>query len=190
MFISVRGTSGSGKTYAANLVLRGEGIYYPPEPVFFEERGSRPAWYVRKPLDPTRRGIAILGSYASATGGCDTLSGNDLPFIMARHLHPEYDVFAEGLLHSAEQHRTAKLHADGYPVHLFYFNISLEECLAGVNSRRAARGNLEPVNPDTTAARHRTLRLHPGRFRALGLSVTEGNRADAHAWLRGLGVVK
>lgn len=188
MIISVRGTSGSGKTHLAKMVLREPGLYGGPTPVHYPGR-ARPLYYTRDSLTPGNRGLAVLGHYESATGGCDTISGNDIPFMLCRHLHERYDVFFEGLLMSAEQHRTAKLHADGIPVHLYYLTLTLEECLAGVNARRAERGKLEPVNPDTTAARHRTLRLHPPRFRALGLSVAEGDRGGAVRWLQGLGVL-
>lgn len=188
MIISIRGTSGSGKTWLAKRLLHDEGIYHPPKLVHFKGR-KQPLYYLRDPMEPGRRGLAILGHYESATGGCDTINGNDVPFVICRHLHGEYDVFFEGLLMSAEQHRTAALHHDGLPVHLYYLTLSLEDCLAGVNQRRAERGNHDPVNPDTTAARHRTLRLHPPRFRALGLDVAEGDRAGAVKWLRGLGVL-
>jgi hypothetical protein len=189
MFISIRGTSGSGKSYLVKKTLHAPGIYHPPKPVFYSGR-KQPLYYLREPLDPGKRGLAVLGHYESATGGCDTISSNDMPFTLTRHLHERgYDVLADGLLHSAEQHRTAQLHRDGFQVHIYYLTLTIEECLAGVNARRANRGNTEPVDPSTTAARHRTLRLHPPRFRALGVNVAEGDRAGAAAWLQGLGIL-
>lgn len=189
MFISVRGTSGSGKSHLVRRALHDPGVYHPPEPVFYKGR-KQPLYYLRKPIYSGRNGLAVLGHYESATGGCDTINGNDTPFIITRHLHPQgYDVLADGLLLSAEQHRTAKLHADGIPVHLYYLTLTLDQCLAGVNQRRVERGNHDPVNPGTTAARHKTLRLHPPRFRALGVSVAEGDRLGAVRWLQDLGVL-
>lgn len=187
MILSIRGTSGSGKTTAAKRVLHESTIYHQPIPHFLAKR-KQPFYYTKEPVGD-RRGIAILGHYESATGGCDTISGNDIPFQLIRELHDQYDVFFEGLLMAAEQHRTAKLHHDGYDVRLFYFNTTLQECLDGVNARRAARGNTTPVNPETTASRHRTLRLHPPRFQAMGVRVTLGGRGDAMRWLMECGVI-
>jgi hypothetical protein len=188
VIISIRGTSGAGKTTLAKMVLHGPTIYGPPEPVHIPKR-KQPLYYRRPRLIPGRD-LVILGHYENATGGCDTISGNDIPFRIIREVHGECDVFFEGLLMAAEQKRTAALHRDGYDVRLFYLNLPISECLAGVNARRAARGVHEPVNPKTTAARHRTLRLHPPRFRAQGVHVTEGDRADAVRWLREQGVLE
>jgi len=188
LIISIRGTSGTGKTTLARRVLFDEGVYGPARQVY-KERRRVPLYYVREALAPGRRGIAILGSYENTTGGCDTISGNDIPFEMMRVIHDSYDCFFEGLLMSAEQHRTAKLHRDGYPVHLFYLNLSLEECLRSVEIRRAARGVTAPLNPKTTASRHSALRHHPPRFLAMGVNVGVGDRLAAERWLRGLGVL-
>lgn len=187
MILSVRGTSGSGKTTLAKMLLNESVIYDSPKPVHIPKR--KQPFYYKKERRGGGRGIVLLGHYESSTGGCDTISGNDIPFDLIRELHDTHDVFFEGLLMAAEQHRTAKLHHDGYDVRLFYFTLTLQECLAGVNARRAARGVTEPVNPDTTAARHRTLRLHPPRFKAMGVKVTEGSREDAVRWLRDCGVL-
>src|SRR5258708_2430353 len=110
MIISIRGTSGSGKTWLAKKILHEPGIYHPPRPVHYKGR-KQPLYYLRDAVSPDRRGIAVLGHYESATGGCDTINGNDIPFVICRTLHDRYDVFFEGLLMAAEQHRTAKLHA-------------------------------------------------------------------------------
>ena len=186
MFISPRGTSGSGKTTLARIVLDGSGVFGPREPWHAANR-KNPLYYTRRRLDGGRP-IAILGSYESPTGGCDTISGNDIPFDIARELHGEFDVFAEGLLLSAEQHRTDKLCADGIPVHLFYFDLPLETCLDGVRSRRIAKGNTSPLNPETTASRWRALRHHPTRRAASGCIVQTGDRKAGVQWLLDLGL--
>lgn len=183
MILSIRGTSGSGKTHLARLLLRSPGIYGPPVPHHVERR-KQPYFYIRPHLNGGRD-LVVLGHYESATGGVDTISGNDIPFELVReHYAKDRDVFMEGLLLSAEQHRTAKLHEDGLPVRLFYLNTSLEDCLQSVRDRRAARGNTSPLNPETTASRHRAIRTHPDRFRAKGLHVTVGTRQDAVGWLQ------
>lgn len=186
MILSVRGTSGSGKTHIAKRLLTSAGIYGDPVPHHIPRR-KQPYFYIRPHLSGGRD-LVILGHYESATGGVDTISGNDIPFELAReHFSKDRDVFMEGLLLSAEQHRTAKLHEDGIPVRLFYLNTTLEDCLASVQARRAARGNLTPLNPDTTASRHRAIRTHPDRFRAKGLHVTVGSRNEAVWWLQDSG---
>jgi hypothetical protein len=181
MILSIRGTSGAGKTTVAKRLLHDATHYGPPVPVFRGKR-KQPLFYRRGHVS-FGRPLIILGHYESATGGCDTISGNDIPFDLIRELHDEADVFFEGLLMSAERWRTLKLHTDGYDVRLFYLNLTLQECLAGVNARRAARGQTEPVNPRTTASRHSALRGHPGFFRGHGVSVTVGDRDAALRWL-------
>jgi hypothetical protein len=188
VILSVRGTSGSGKTTVAKRVLHSEGVYAPAEP-FHTKGRKQPLYYTREPLSIGQRGIALLGHYESATGGCDTISGVDKWFELARELHGLYDVFFEGLILSCEQNRTADLHREGFDVRLFYFNLTLQECLDGVVARRSAKGNTSPLNPKTTADRHRTLRLHPPRFRRMGVHVTEGCRETAVVWLREQGVI-
>lgn len=187
MFASARGTSGSGKTTLARLALRGEGVYGPAVPVHVPRR-KQPFYYTRERLDGGR-GLAVLGHYESPTGGCDTISGNQLPFDLFRNLDAAgYDVFCEGLLHSAEQHRTAGLHHEGHDVRLFYFDVPLQVCLDSVVERRLARGNTAPLNPHTTASRHRALRYHPSRFYAMGVKVTVGGRLSGVRWLIDIGL--
>ncbi len=186
MILSIRGTSGSGKTHLAKTLLHSTGIYGPP--VSHHAKGRKQPYFYIRPHLSGGRDLVILGHYESATGGVDTISGNDIPFELAReHYSQNRDVFMEGLLLSAEQHRTARLHEDGIPVRLFYLSTSLEDCLASVRARREARGNTAPLNPDTTASRHRAIRTHPDRFRAKGLHVTVGTRQQAVWWLQDSG---
>lgn len=190
MFISVRGTSGSGKTHLAKRVLHAPGLFHPPVPVFYAGRGI-PVYYTREPVDSYKRGLAILGSYENNSGGCDTLSGNDVPFMLYKHLGDRYMVFAEGLLLSAEQRRTKMLHEEGHLVELFYLTTPVQECFDSVSQRRAARGK-EPLvmHPMMDLVkRHSALRGHPARFRGLGVAAREGDRDAAVAWAQDLRIL-
>lgn len=191
MIVSIRGTSGAGKTVLARALLHDEtGQFRQARPVYAEGR-RRPMYYLRDrvDLDVGLKGLAILGSYESPTGGCDTISGNDIPFDLCRQLGGDYHVFFEGLLMSAEQHRTARLHEDGHDVRLFYLDTSLDTCLDSVRQRRADRGNDSPLNPKTTSSRHRAIRTHPDRFRGKGLNVAVGSRDAALQWLKDMSLV-
>ncbi len=152
LIINVRGTSGSGKSHLIREVMA---RYKNQTPVFIEGR-KRPMYY--KCQHPTGgRELCVLGHYESPCGGCDTINGTDLIFNTVRELaRLGYDVLFEGLLISIEVNRTNAMANSGIgDVSVICLNTPLETCIASINSRRAARGKTEPVNPDNTASKHR-----------------------------------
>jgi thymidylate kinase len=193
MLIGVRGTSGSGKTYIANLLLTSQGLYEPPRDETFGIQ-VKPVCHIREPLTSDRKPLAVIGHYHSAAGGCDLFPTNNGPYkIIQRCFEAGADCFYEGLRMSIECRRVLALHQAGVPVHLFYLNTPFEVCVDGVNKRRLQRGwdlyTYEEARTKDMYKRYRTLLGHPKRWADLGLQVTVGSREDAVGWLRELGVL-
>lgn len=174
--ITVRGTSGSGKTHAVRAIM---GYYKNREAVYCEGR-KRPLYYKLQHPSPGGRELVVLGSYESACGGCDSISGIDYTFSLVRELSPGRDLLFEGLLLSGECARTNRLAEDGFSVHAIYLTTPLEQCLASINARRAAKGKTEPVNPENTESKFKAVRNSIPRLSPL-VSVYQCSRGEACA---------
>lgn len=134
MIINLRGTSGSGKTHLARQIME----RYGPRKVYHKPGRTQPIGYT---FTHPNGGpdLAVVGHYETACGGCDTISSLDEIFSLVRLSHKlGHDVMFEGLLASGEMNRAMALHTDGLPFEVLVIDITLEECLASVNSRRHA----------------------------------------------------
>lgn len=195
MILTLRGTSGSGKTWLARRIME----HYAHRCAVHIPRRKRPLYYdfFREPPPPDNeteeqmqariasRGqpLRVLGHYESPTGGGDTISqGLDFIAELTQKGHDEgYDVLYEGLVISSDFKRIAGFHAAGLPVGVIVLNTSLADCLASVNARRAAKGKTEPVNPKATREKHRAVELMVPRFRAAGVPVWHVDREEAYS---------
>jgi hypothetical protein len=149
------------------------------EPVHVPRR-KQPLYY-NFYRNPNGTPLRVLGHYESPTGGGDTISdGQDYIAELALHAHLEgYDCLYEGLVISSDYSRIAGFHADGLPVGVIVLTTPLDECLASVQARRAARGNTKPLNPKTTREKHRAVLQMVPRFRAAGVPVYHVDREGA-----------
>lgn len=174
--LTIRGTSGSGKTFLARRIMD---RYNLQEPVYRPGR-KQPLLY-NLYRNPHGTPLRVLGHYASPTGGGDTISdGQDYIAGLARAGHDEgFDVLYEGLVISSDYSRIAGFHAQGLPVGVIVLTTPLDECLASVQERRAARGNTKPLNPKTTREKHRAVLQMVPRFRAAGVPVYHIDREGA-----------
>lgn len=167
--ISVRGTSGSGKTHLVRAVW---GKFKTAEPTFREGR-KRPIFYALK-RPGRKRPLYVLGSYETVCGGCDTIKTADEVFELIEQLSPLGDVMYEGLLLSGEVRRSLTLPQK--TAHHVFINLPLEKCLSQVNSRRRAKDPEKPdVNPDNTASKHRSVLLAKGRLDAAKVNTFMGD---------------
>lgn len=173
--INIRGTSGSGKSSLVREAMKG---YRRVRPVHEPDR-KRPIYYVLTD-HPARPDLTVLGHYETACGGCDTITEQDRIFELARDaVRRGQDVVFEGLLVSAEFRRTAQLGADLKGVADFYvlhLDVPLAECVAGVQSRRTARGDERPLNPKNTESKHKGTRQTCSRLAAAGVHVEASSR--------------
>lgn len=135
MIINLRGTSGSGKSTIARAVLAA----YPRRSRVMIEGRKQPIGYVLNRAEG--RALYVPGHYETDCGGCDTITKMDDIFDhVQKAANMGMDVFFEGLLISAEFNRTLELRQKygRENVLVVGIDIPLEECLAGVNGRRAA----------------------------------------------------
>jgi len=170
MIITIRGTSGSGKTTCmrrAMALFAGRELHFAP-------KRKRPLYYTF-----TEPKVAVLGSYEAACGGCDTVSDVLSLFPLAAELHAYgYHVLMEGLLISPFVRHYAEL---GIECHNIYLDVSLEKCLEAVADRRAARGVDKPLNPENTVAKARCCDLSAARSIALKMPTYRLDRDAAFA---------
>lgn len=145
--ISVRGTSGSGKSHLVREIMK---CYDEVNAVSLEGR-KRPYYYLLS-RPGSKRMLAVLGSYENDCGGCDTLKGTEAIYkLVKEHAEAGRDVIFEGLMLSGDVKHTKAMDLTN---HLIFLNTSLEECLASVARRREAKGQTAKV-PKGTADKHK-----------------------------------
>lgn len=145
--VSLRGTSGSGKTHLAREVMAKYKLRFAihianrKQPYYYEFRKT-----------PKGKPLYVLGHYETACGGCDTIKTADEVFALVDKLRKEGDVLFEGLLLSTEVNRTV---AAG-DIHNVFFDVPVVQCLSQINARRRAKDpSKEDVDPTNTTSKHR-----------------------------------
>jgi predicted ABC-type ATPase len=133
MIISLRGTSGSGKSSLVRRVTRhyeGGGV-----PHFVD--GRRRAYYTTWSREPrSGTSLAILGHYDIANGGVDTLGTLDEAYDLARHLHgPTRDVIMEGKCMSDGVTHVSRLRHSGQEINVVHINTPVDQCIESVRKR-------------------------------------------------------
>ncbi len=183
MIINIRGTSGSGKSTLVRNVLD---LYKTRQPIYVPGR-KRPIcyrlWRDAGVVPHDRPELVVLGHYDTACGGCDTIPTTQETFDLALEAHyMGADVLYEGLLISSDFKHTLELARNvGFSrLAVVELSTSLEECLASVNTRRAARdATLPPVNPKNTASKHKGVRSSSQKLLEHGVQVWSVDRASA-----------
>lgn len=169
--INIRGTSGSGKTTLVRSIM---GQYHSVFQNVYRENRRRPIVTIHQHKPGCGNGIdlAVIGHYEAPCGGCDTITELDDVFRLVREqMGQGRDVLFEGLILSGEIARTAEL-AKEVSLHIFCLTTPLEQCLANVNGRRAARGQMLPVKPANTKAKMRCVELTMQRLDAMDVLAT------------------
>lgn len=142
--INIRGTYGSGKTTLARFVMDS---YLNMQPHYMEGR-KRPLYYT---FDHPEGGapLAVVGSYETVCGGCDTIQDVSVIFDTVTFLSSEgFDVFYESLLLTADCQRTIDHYNAGWDLHVIYLDVPTQVCLDSVNMRRRAKNpNATDVDP-------------------------------------------
>jgi ABC-type dipeptide/oligopeptide/nickel transport system ATPase component len=190
--VLLKGTSGSGKTYIAEQVLKAldekEGL----RQTFAIGPKGKVGGYLWKDQK-----VAVIGRYESACGGCDSMSwkgaADDIEDKIVELAEEGYDVFFEGLIVATwgvdrMLRLTANPKINFVVIHL---TTPLAECISSVESRRAARAAAEgkevtPLDPANTASKHRSLQSTTRMQRSRGVHVDELDRAEALARVLGL----
>lgn len=148
--VDIRGTNGSGKSTAVHELL----ARYTHEPIL---RGGSKVYAYRVP----ELRLHVLGSYHTATGGCDGIPTQDLVCDRVREFAPLGHVLLEGMMVShlfgrywalAEELRTQY----GTDYRFCFLDTPMDTCIANVQSRRDRRGDTRPFNPRTLQQHHRS----------------------------------
>jgi hypothetical protein len=187
MIINIRGTSGSGKSTLIRSVLD---QFAARLPVHVPGR-KRPLYYkLWRDGDINQFGppdLVVLGHYDTACGGCDTIPTTDMTYdviLEAHYMLGAAHVLYEGLLISSDAQRTIDLGRNVGLDKLLVVELStpLEECLASVNQRRAARdAELPPVDPKNTTAKWKGIQSSGKKIREAGVQVESLDRDAALA---------
>ncbi len=184
MIINIRGTSGSGKSTLVRYVMD----LYTVKASFREDGRKQPIGYVCR-NDDDAPGLAIIGHYETACGGCDTISKMDHIFDLVRQSHAAgHHVIFEGLLISADVNRTLALHEEVHPLRVVALDqVPIEVCLSSVNERRMVRLGPEkytPVKEKNTISKFRGVQKSMERLTAAGVTVQSCNRPGALAYIK------
>jgi len=176
MIISIRGTSGTGKS---TLVRRIMDLYTFRTPMYIEKR-KQPYWY-ELTKGPKQRPLAVLGHYETACGGCDTISSFDEVYALIDYLHDQdMDIINEGVLLCAEHPRLIERHNRWHDVQVISLNTPIDICVQSINMRRAERGVWEPVDPKNTISKFENNIGTNDRLKAAGVPVAEVSRDEAY----------
>jgi len=135
VIINLRGTYGSGKTTIARFVMDS----YLNHQKHFQEGRKRPLYNT---FDHPNGGnpLAVVGSYETICGGCDTISDTSMIFDTITFLSEAgYDVLYESLLLTADCGRTIKHFQAGWNLHVIYLDVPTMVCFDSVNQRRRAK---------------------------------------------------
>lgn len=184
MIFNFRGTSGAGKSHLVRELMKRFGFV---KPVFKEGR-KQPISY-----ECGNGKLAVLGHYETACGGCDTISvpgAMDVVYGMVREWHAKgYHVLYEGVIVQDDTKRCIQAVKDGLPIQVIFLTTPLQDCLAGIQARRDARGDVRPLDPTNTANRIPRLAKHAQKLKAYGVPIHSLSREQALDYcLRELGL--
>ena len=147
--VSLRGTSGSGKTTVAFTFLKN----YEYEEIV-NDKGKTVGYKISVP--DLKNPIYLIGPYKTACSGCDQIPTQQEAADRAVHYHQSGHVLMEGLLASAAGPAgavTKTIQETGEAVFAI-MDTPVELCLERVQARRTARGDERPFNPKNTKDKH------------------------------------
>jgi energy-coupling factor transporter ATP-binding protein EcfA2 len=179
MIVNVRGTHGSGKSTLVREVMS----LYPDRQEVRKAIRRRPLGYIlwRPERYEDFPAVFVPGHYETPCGGCDTITVvNDAYHVIGEHASLGYDVLFEGILaqHSGPQLRKLNERFPG-KLRVVVIDISDEEAIAAVQSRRAEAGKEPLENTDNIVKENRGARKSVEKMQELGIPVWLLSRADA-----------
>lgn len=168
MILNIRGPSGSGKSTAVRQFLK----CYGNEKMFDTVNGKTRLVGYRIPAKEnggqSQNDIYLLGSYETACGGCDKLTGGggstDLVESMVSDYSKKGHVIFEGLLISTlDRWIEFAKHHEGFRV--YYMDTPLDQCIANVKTRNGGKA----FNHGNVRSKHRTLKGQVGQMQSAGV---------------------
>lgn len=180
MIINIRGTGGSGKSTLVRKVM----ACYPTVEPMHDLGRKRPIGY--KCSRPGAPMLTVVGHYETACGGCDTITSPEHAYQIVRMGMERGDVLFEGIIIQDDVKRLVALVDEARTVKVIALEVPIEVCLAGIQSRRDARGDERPLNPKNTVHRAERLVSIIKRLQRHGVDATWYSRDGAWAELKSL----
>ena len=179
MIISIRGTSGSGKS---TIVRRVMDLYQFKVAKFIEGRKQPISYELFNEGDSDSLPLAVIGHYESPCGGCDTIHEFDDVFKYVRQAQEDgFHVLFEGVLLYCEIPRTIAL-AQEFPTTIIAMTTSIDVCIESINLRRAAKNPLkDDVDPKNTITKFNGTITSMRRLEEAGVAVRWCDREQAFA---------
>lgn len=172
MIINVRGTGGAGKSYVIRQLMQ----RYNVTPMTVHDR-RQPVGYICQRV--FGRPLYVVGHYETPCGGGDTMKTTTEVFeAVDRWSGHDIDVAFEGIISQDDVVRTVELHRR-YPLKVLALRVPIEDCLAGIQARRAARGDERQLNPKNTIDRAKRLEGIVSRLRDAGVDCEWVSRTRA-----------
>ena len=176
MIVNIRGTGGSGKSTVVRRIMD----LYPEKTPMHVDGRKQPYYYtLHRPLGAS---IFVPGHYEIPTGGCDTIKTVDEVYaILQKSVDAGADAIFEGIIAQDDVTRAvAFANAIGREKFLvIVLSTPLDDCLKAINERRAAKGNLEAVDPKNTTNRAKRVTQIASRLKDSGLTVVKLDREAA-----------
>lgn len=184
--VNIRGTSGSGKSTVVRRVMERFGVAR--EDVLGQYRDRKPGIIGHWLKEPSQ--LFVAGRYATACGGCDSMSWKGAADDICNLIEAwakDCPVLCEGLMLSSwgsgrllDLAKRCDMH-----MHVLQLTTPLEECLASVNERRAARyaakGQQAPrLNPRNTELKYKSALSGAKTLKQLGVHVEFLDREAAY----------
>jgi hypothetical protein len=121
----------------------------------------------------------VVGHYETSCGGGDTIPSIQMVYDqVVENAEKGFDVIYEGLIIQSDVKRCIET-AKRFPLLCIALNTSLDDCKAGIQARRDARGDTRPISMDNTIAKAKSLPSQQRRLLAGGVDFRFLNREEA-----------
>ena len=153
LIINLRGNSGSGKTYTTRAFMKKCKLVFSGEDQLLTYGGQ--CW-------------VVLGCYANACGGCDTIKTQQDIIDRVEHYTKKLraNVWCEGLIMSTIYGAVGAYSEQFGDRWIFaYLMPPIDVCIERIYARRAAAGNTKPLNENNT--RNRVHSIESSRLRCI-----------------------
>lgn len=151
MIINIRGTHGSGKSHVVRTIIERY------EATVVLNPKDKPLGY-RVDVNWLTQPIWVVGSYANACGGCDGIQPySDIWPRVERYAGMGHVLFEGALVSSSYGNigRDSEKYGDKFV--FAFLDTPLEKCLERIRARRAAKGNLKPLDPKNTEVKYNNI---------------------------------
>lgn len=179
MIINVQGTGGAGKSHVVRRIMD----LYPIRTPRYREGRKQPIGYRCDKEGYTS--LVVPGHYETPCGGCDTITKpSDVFLLVEEAALGGVNVIFEGIISQDSALGIIEL-SKKFPTLVIALNTPIVDCIAGIQTRRDARGDLRPLDTKNTIARERSLKTRVSRLRDNNVKVLWLGREEAFEMAKG-----